>query len=199
MPKKKNPSCCDQSLPLGISILAVVAIGVLSFAVGNSVRPPQRATHTREIVTVVKLDPDAIIKNEVQTAVSLLQELYNKSERSEITLNEAQKLGADLLRQLRYGDQGEGYFWADTVEGVNVVLYGRQDVEGINRSEDVVNGVAYVKEIIANGQQPGGGFTDYFYPKMGGTEPLAKRAYSLLFGPFNWVVGTGYYLEDVGG
>lgn len=197
MPKKKKTSSGDQTLPLGISVLAVVAIGVLAFVVGNSARPPQRASFSKEVVTVVKTDPDAIIKSEVQTAVSMLQELYNKSERSEITLNEAQKLGADLLRQLRYGDQGEGYFWADTTEGVNVVLYGRLDVEGINRSEDVVNGIAYVKEIVANGQQPGGGFTDYFYPKMGGAEPLAKRAYSLLFAPFNWVVGTGYYLEDV--
>lgn len=58
----------------------------------------------------------------------MLGALYVKSQNGEITLEQAKKLGADLLRKLRYGT--DGYFWADTTEGVNVVLYGRKDTEG---------------------------------------------------------------------
>ncbi len=67
---------------------------------------------------------DELVKSEVETAVSMLKAIYEKHQRGELTLEQAEKLGADLLRELRYGT--DGYFWADTTEGVNVVLYGRR-------------------------------------------------------------------------
>ena len=138
---------------------------------------------------------DAVIKKETQTAVSLLDALYNQHKSGKLSLDEAKKMGADLLRELRYGDNQEGYFWVDTIEGVNIVLYGRKDVEGKNRYEANINGVYYIKKIIENGKQPGGGYTDYWFPKKGEETPVKKRGYSLLFKPFGWVVGTGYYPE----
>ncbi|HNX90847.1 MAG TPA: cache domain-containing protein [Candidatus Omnitrophota bacterium] len=138
---------------------------------------------------------DIVIKREVQTAISVLNTLNAKVESGEMTLDQAKKLGADIIRDMRYGDNNEGYFFVDTVEGVNVVLFGRKDVEGQNRYEAVMKGIYYVKEII-NKAINGGGYTDYWFPKKGAEEPLRKRAYSLLFEPFGWVVGTGYYLED---
>lgn len=139
---------------------------------------------------------DEVIKNETQSAVSMLQAIYGRHESGKITLDEAKVLGADLLRELRYGNNQEGYFWADTTSGVNVVLYGKKDVEGINRYEANINNVYYVKEIIEKGKQPGGGYTDYWFPKKGEEAPSKKRAYSLIFKPFDWVVGTGYYPDE---
>ena len=74
---------------------------------------------------------DELIKCEVETAVSMLKAINAKHLNGDMTLDEAKKLGADLLRDLRYGK--DGYFWADTFEGVNVVLYGKEDEEGKNR------------------------------------------------------------------
>lgn len=134
---------------------------------------------------------DALIKNEVQTAISLLQTIYEKRQQGIYSMEKTEELGADLLRDLRYGEDETGYFFADTTEGVNVVLYGSA-VEGTNRYDATMNGISYIKEIIKNGSQANGGYTDYWYPKKDQTEAKAKRAYSLLFQPFNWVVGTGY-------
>ncbi len=136
---------------------------------------------------------DAVIKNATQQAVSTLQAVYDRSKKDNMTLDQAKETGANLLREMRYGDDGKGYFWADTVAGVNVVLYGDKKVEGKNRLDANINGVNYVREIITHGKQPGGGYTDYWFPKPGSAEPLKKRGYSLLFKPFGWVVGTGYY------
>ncbi len=134
---------------------------------------------------------DLLIKSEVETAVSILQALYTKHQQGEMTLEQAKKLGADLLRELRYGD--EGYFWADTTEGVNVVLYGRKDVEGRNRLEDKDQQGTYVtKEFLAKAKA-GGGYGEYWFPMRGETTPQLKRSYVLLFKPFGWVVGSGYY------
>jgi methyl-accepting chemotaxis protein len=85
------------------------------------------------------LDQDLLIKSEVETAVSMLQAIYAKHQQGAMTLKKAKELGADLLRELKYGS--EGYFWADTTEGVN-------------------------------------------------------RSYVLLFEPFGWVVGSGYYRAE---
>ena len=135
---------------------------------------------------------DLLIKSEVETAISMLQTISSKQQRGELTLEQAKQLGADLLRGLRYGK--DGYFWADTTEGVNVVLYGRKDVEGKNRlaSKDV-KGTPFVSDFIAKAKS-GGGFVSYWFPKLNQTTPLPKRSYVQLFTPFGWVVGTGYYL-----
>ena len=134
---------------------------------------------------------DLLIKSEVETAVSMLQTVYAKYTRGEMTLAQAKKLGADILRELRYGT--DGYFWADTTEGVNVVLYGRKDVEGRNRLEDKDPRVFfYVKAFLAKAKV-GGGYVEYLFPKKGQSTPRAKRSYVLPFEPFGWVVGSGYY------
>ena len=64
----------------------------------------------------------------------MLQGIYDRQQAGELTPEQAKSLGANLLRGLSYSP--DGYFWADTSEGVNVVLYGRPDVEGRNRLED---------------------------------------------------------------
>jgi len=134
---------------------------------------------------------DILIKSEVETAVSMLKAISAKQQRGEMTPAQAKKLGADLLRDLTYGS--DGYFWADTTKGVNVVLYGRKDTEGRNRLEDKdAKGTFYVKEFI-NKAKTGGGYVEYWFPKKDEKEPLPKRSYVMPFEPFGWVVGSGYY------
>ena len=118
-------------------------------------------------------DKDVLIRSEVETAVSMLQAIFIKQQQGEMALEQAKKLGADLLRELRYGD--DGYFWADTTEGVNVVLYGRKDVEGKNRlNERDPKGTFYVKEFLSKAKV-GGGYIDYLFPKKGETKPQPIR------------------------
>lgn len=138
---------------------------------------------------------DESIRQQVDNAISMLDQYYAAYEAGECTLEEAKKQGADMLRELRYGDSG--YFWADDTEGNNIVLLG-SDTEGTNRmgTKDG-NGYEMVKDIIAVGQQPDGGYCDYVFPKEGGTENLPKRSYSRLYEPFGWVIGTGNYTDYI--
>jgi methyl-accepting chemotaxis protein len=43
----------------------------------------------------------------------------------------------------------------------------------------------------------GGGFTDYWFPRAGETEAAPKRSYSLYVKGFDWVIGTGNYIDDI--
>ncbi len=140
-------------------------------------------------------DYDTSLMEQVDHVISMLDQIYADHQKGIYTLEEAKDLGAHLLRTLRYGE--DGYFWADTYEGVNVVLLGNE-TEGTNRWEARdLNGYAYIQGIITAGRQEGGGFTEYYFTKEGGTELLPKRAYTRSFEPFGWVVGTGNYIDDI--
>lgn len=138
---------------------------------------------------------DEQIRMQVENAISMLEVYNSKYESGECTLEEAKQQAADMLRELRYGENG--YFWADDTEGNCIVLLGNE-TEGTNRinSQDA-NGTYYMKDIIANGQQPEGGYSDYEFPKNGETTASPKRGYSKYYEPFGWVVGTGNYTDEI--
>ncbi|SCM82945.1 Methyl-accepting chemotaxis protein [uncultured Sporomusa sp.] len=138
---------------------------------------------------------DRSIKLEVETAHSLVQKLYAEQQQGVLSEAEAKKQAAALIRDLRF-DNGN-YFWIDTTEGINVVLLGR-DIEGKSRLELVdAKGNKFIRDIINSGMQPAGGYTDYWFPKPNETEDLPKRGYSLLFKPYNWIIGTGNWVDDI--
>jgi len=139
-------------------------------------------------------DYDNTIKSEIDTVYSLVDWYYQQSRKGRFTEEEAKKQAADLIRELRYGNNA--YFWVDTSKGDNIVLLGGKS-EGTNRFElKDANGKLLVQEIIKAGLD-GGGFTDYVFPRAGETEPLPKRGYSRYFAPFDWVIGTGNYVDDM--
>jgi methyl-accepting chemotaxis protein len=138
---------------------------------------------------------DELIRYEVQTVISLLETISGLEENGSLDSGQAERLAADIIRELRYGETG--YFWIDTSRGENVVLLGGAS-EGTNRMDlQDVNGKYLIREIIANGMKAEGGFTDYWFPKAGEETALPKRGYSLYFEPFDWVVGTGNYTDDI--
>ena len=167
-----------KSLPLTLA-------GILG-ALVLYVPPPSQAAEASTAAA-----QDRLIKCEVETAISMLQAIHAKHQQGEMTFSEAKNLGADLLRELRYGN--DGYFWADTTEGVNVVLYGRRDVEGRNRlAARDSEGTPYI-QLFLKTAKAGGGYVEYRFPRKGEAAEQSKRSYVMLFKPFGWVVGTGYY------
>jgi methyl-accepting chemotaxis protein len=143
----------------------------------------------------IRTDYDANIKNQVDNVITLLDTINKQYEQGTYTIDEAKKIAADLVRELRYGEAG--YFWIDATDGTNIVLLGGEK-EGTNRlAAKDANGYEMIKEIIRVGQLEDGGFTDYVFPKEGETESLPKRSYSKSFEPFGWVVGTGNYTDYI--
>lgn len=139
---------------------------------------------------------DVRLMNETQIAVSMLQELYEKQQRGLLTEKEAKREAADLVRAFRY-DNGEGYFWIDTEEGVNVVLLGTV-AEGKPRMDATdPTGKRFVAEIIERAKQSGGGYTNFMFPKPGEVTPMPKRAYGAYFEPWGWVIGTGAWTDSI--
>ena len=142
-------------------------------------------------------DYDDSIKWQVQNVISLLDS-YNEDIKAGIyTEEQGKKIVADRIRQLGYGE--DGYFWIDKSDGTNVVLLGG-DIEGTNRIDTKdVNGFEMVRDFIEGAVKAGekGYFNDYYYPKKGETKPSPKRAYTQYYEPFDWVIGTGNYVDHI--
>lgn len=179
------------NLILTLVILLVVLASVVS--INNMDQVKDKALETIDASSRQSYDDS--IKQQVSVVISLLSEVYDEYKAGAYTLDEAKKIAADEVRQMRYGDAG--YFWIDQSDGTSVVLLG-SDTEGTNRMETQdAEGYQMVKEIIRVAVEDGGGYTDYVFPKEGETEPSPKRSYSEYFEPFDWVVGTGNYTDYI--
>ena len=174
-------------------VVAIMILVAVFLAVMGMVNIRDNSIKTLE--TQTRLEYDEEIKNQVQNALTMLDSYNERYKAGDYTLEEAKELAADTLRGLRYGESG--YFWADQIDGTNVVLLGN-DVEGKNRMDtEDANGYKMVKDIIAVGQQEDGGYCDYVFPKEGETEALPKCSYSRLDDAFGWVVGTVKYTDYI--
>lgn len=178
-------------LSLVNTLVVVIALGLISISFISS----NQKDSLKMMDDNLRGSFDLLISSQVESAMSVMQNYYEMSERGELSLDEAKTLAANALRSMKYGK--DGYFWADTYDGTNVVLLGR-DTEGTNRLESQDSfGNYYMKDIINNGKLSGGGYSDYYFPKAGEDEPLPKRSFSQEFKPFGWIIGTGNYTDDI--
>ncbi|MBR0172882.1 MAG: cache domain-containing protein [Lachnospiraceae bacterium] len=194
MKKRGFTSMQARFIVIIIIVSLISAVGATAFSIVHSIQGnrEQLAEYRKQIETDVEMQ----LKMETQIAVSLIDQFHQKQLAGEMTEEEAKKAAADLVRELRY-DDGAGYFWVDTYEGVNVVLLGR-DTEGNSRIDAVdPDGTYFIQEMLKNGKQPGGGFTNLKFAKPNETEPLPKRNYTVAYEPYEWVLGTGVWIDDL--
>ena len=178
-----------------IGVTLVTSIGLEAFSIFNTVRSnvEQTAAYRERLVEDIQDE----LRHEVDVVWSLVDQFHQKQEAGELSEKDAQKQAADLVRELRY-DEGNGYFWIDTTKGVNVVLLGPEETEGNSRYDAVdPNGVKYIQEILNAGMQTGGGYAYFSFPKPNETEALPKMSYSLEYEPYEWVIGTGVWIDHI--
>ena len=176
-----------------ITGIIMIAMGVSSVLIISNLKNKS----VDMLKTSIQTEYDAGIKQEVNTAISICKYYEKQIEDGKLDEDTAKTLAAGEIRDIRYSDTG--YFWVDTYDGVNVVLLGG-DMEGKNRlSTKDVNGFAMVNDFIEGAKKnpDEGYFNEYYFPKEGETEPSPKRAYTKVFEPFNWVIGTGNYIDYI--
>ena len=176
-------------------VVFAVTISLSLIGIVDIKRSNEAAAQTLE--TNLRDDYDQMIKNQVDNVLSLTKGYYDAYQAGTYSLEEAEKLAADQIRQLRYGESG--YFWVDTYDGVNVVLLGKES-EGKNRMDlKDSNGFAMIKAMIdgSKANPEDGFFVNYYFPKEGETENQPKRSYTKVFDGFKWVIGTGNYTDDI--
>jgi methyl-accepting chemotaxis protein len=164
---------------LGIAAMAVVGLSALW---GNLME--DRRAKLQDIVTI---------------AGEALEYNYQISKQLGLSEAEAMERGKVMLRTLRYGTgdlKDKDYVYATTAQGI-AVSNPNPSVEGKNLLDTAdTDGVFFVRRQIEMAAT-GGGFMTFRFPRPTGGNPVPKMAYATAFKPFNWVIGSGVYLDDV--
>jgi len=124
------------------------------------------------------------IKNRTCQAVAIASNIYNEN-KSINTDAEIRKMIKDALRPIRF-NQGRGYYFAADSRGTELLF-----------SENPKSDVRWDDIEIAKIKMVGEGFFQYTRTKPGGKGDFSKIVYIRYFEPYQWVIGTGEYLDDV--
>lgn len=158
----------------------------------------QSMTESAELYEESMLDGYSMeIKSQVQGALAVVQSYYDRSQKGELTEEEAQKMAADAVRAMRYRDDASGYIWIDGEDYILVMHPILTEQEGNNRYDLTdQNGVKVTQNIVSSAKK-GGGYNEFYFTKSDGKTVAPKIAYSEMFKPWGWAVATGNYVDDM--
>ena len=153
----------------------------------------------KEVLYDVTLDSyKSVISSEVQSAISITENYYELAQSGELPEAEAQKKAMEVIRSIRYGDDNSGYLWIDGTDYTLLMHPILPDQEGNNRYELTdQNDVKIIQEIMKVAKE--GGYNEFYFTKSDGVTVAPKVAYSKEFEPWNWVITTGVYEDDIQG
>lgn len=151
----------------------------------------------KEVLYDVTLDSyKSVISSEVQSAISITENYYELAQSGELPEAEAQKKAMEVIRSIRYGDDNSGYLWIDGTDYTLLMHPILPDQEGNNRYELTdQNDVKIIQEIMKVAKE--GGYNEFYFTKSDGVTVAPKVAYSKEFEPWNWVITTGVYSDDI--
>ena len=101
------------------------------------------------------------------------------------------------LNPIRFLGDKSGYFFVYQYDGTAVLFPTNKAQEGKNFIDlKDSNGVLLIKELIEAAKK-GGGLVKYNFPKVKDGKPFPKFSYAIPFEPYNWMIGTGMYVDGV--
>jgi len=135
------------------------------------------------------------LKNITQVQESLLLYKYNQFRAGLIGEDQARREVLEELRHLRYGNND--YVW---VSDYNSVLISHPDPElhgtDFSAVKDIY-GNLIVPPMVEVARKHYEGYTSYWWRRLGEEAPTEKLTYSRHFPQWEWVIGTGVYIDDV--
>ncbi|WP_114418248.1 diguanylate cyclase [Marinospirillum perlucidum] len=135
------------------------------------------------------------VRQLVESSVSLIDHYQQKTQHG-LSLEEAQRQAQEALRNLRYGDNG--YFWINDLDTRILVHPIQPQLEG-SRQEHYQDslGQFIFQDFVRLAEKQQAGYLHYYWPRPGSSQPVEKLSYIELYEPWNWVVGSGIYLDDI--
>ena len=132
-------------------------------------------------------------------AWSVLDEYQMKVESGSISLNDAQKQAAGVIELMRYGSEWNDYFWIIDSHSYMVMHPFRPELNGTDLSNyEDPEGTLLFSEAVEMANNNGEGYIQYIWQWKNDTTRVGpKLTYVKAYPQWNWIIGTGVYLEDV--
>lgn len=180
-----------QRFYLGIVIPSIVAI-ILNFVAIYALIIPSFEKQMME-------RKKEMISELTNTAWSLMDEYNNEYADSVYSLQEAQSLAATKIGKLRYGEDQKDYFWITDMQPIMVMHPYRKELIGTDLVDyKDPNGKKLFVEAVNIIKKQDEGYINYIWQwKDDSSRIVPKLSYVKSFPEWNWIIGTGIYLEDV--
>jgi PAS domain S-box-containing protein len=133
------------------------------------------------------------------SAWSILWAYQQEVEAGELELEEAQQAAIERIRGLRYGPDDKDYFWITDMHPRMVMHPYRDDLEGSDLSDFTdPDGVRPFVAFVNAVRDDTSGFVRYVWQWQDDPDRLEpKESYVRRFAPWDWIIGTGLYVDDV--
>ncbi len=146
------------------------------------------------------------LKNTVDIAHNIIKEAKNRAEKGQISLYTAKQQAIEQIKKIRY-DSGKGYVWINDTSKPFPKMIMHPTVPSLNGKilDNPKYNCALGKKknlflaFVDVTERDGEGFVDYLWPKPiknGLTEDQPKLSYVRRIKDWNWIIGTGIYIDD---
>jgi len=168
-------------LPLILSLLCLAGISIYN------------AYQTREM-RLEERKADLIHASEI--ALSIVKTFGDQVTAGSMPEAEARKRAMDIIRNMRYGENG--YFAIFNSQPTVLMHPTQPEVNGkdVSGFKDP-NGLYVYRDMVEVIKRDGKGFTAYAAPKPGATEASPKTSYNVTYQPWDWILTTGLYVDDI--
>jgi methyl-accepting chemotaxis protein len=168
-------------LPLVLSLLCLAGISIYNAYQTRGMRLDERK---------------ADLKHASEIALSVVKTFGDQVAAGSMPEAEAQKRAMDSIRKMRYGEYG--YFTIFNSRPTILMHPTHPELNGKDVSDyQDSNGVRLYKDTVDLIKRDGQGFISYAFPKPGATESTPKISYSVTYQPWDWILQTGIYIDDI--
>ncbi|MBI9052964.1 MAG: cache domain-containing protein [Bacteroidales bacterium] len=135
----------------------------------------------------------------VNATWSLIEEYNQDYADSLISLQEAKDLSIKRIEKIRYGKESKDYFWIIDMQPKMIMHPYRKELNGTELTDykDQAGKLLFVEAVnIVDSLSEG--FVDYMWQwKDDSSRIVPKLSFVKKYENWNWIIGTGIYLEDV--
>ncbi len=181
-----------------ISIKAKVLFVVLvfSFVSGLDVYVTAVNSTVKQVTNVMLGVQKESIKYIVNNALHVAEHYYELAQKGKVSEKEAQERALTAIDRMRY-QNGSNYLWVNDMKGV-MLMHPKRKLIGKNlyNLKDK-KGKYLFQEMIEKCKEKGEGYVNYWWPHINSNVPVPKVSYVKLFKPWNWVIGTGIFIDTL--
>ncbi|MEI2771161.1 MAG: methyl-accepting chemotaxis protein [Candidatus Competibacter sp.] len=136
------------------------------------------------------------IRQLVESIHSILIRYHDLAVKGGLSETAAKQAALDVIKDLRYGEKD--YFWINDSYPRMVMHPFKPELDGKDlRDFKDPTGKHLFVEFVEAVKKDGAGMVSYLWPKPGFEQPVPKISYVKEFKPWDWIIGTGIYVDDV--
>jgi phosphoserine phosphatase RsbU/P len=144
--------------------------------------------------TVLEMRKEAM-KDLSKVVISTIDGFYERFSKGLLSEHEAKQQALERVRTFRYGSND--YFFVydkdyTAISHPDPVFMGKK-----LRDYKDAKGLLVIQELMKGSRKQGGDFVPYSWKRLRNEEPVTKLGYAIFYPRWQWMIGTGLYIDDL--